>query len=107
MTSETLISRSDPEVSDRQAMAANYLSYVINSNGEDTTWKEAANCRDNSADLFYATEAIYINFALDICGGCLVKQACDKYADLTKQEHGIWGGVSEGDRRRQHKTQIV
>ena len=34
-----------------------------------------------------------------ICGACAVRAECLEYALKTDQEHGIWGGLTEAERR--------
>jgi WhiB family redox-sensing transcriptional regulator len=35
-----------------------------------------------------------------ICATCPVKQPCLDYAMRTREQHGIWGGLSESERKR-------
>jgi hypothetical protein len=34
-----------------------------------------------------------------ICAGCPVRQQCLAFALDTRQNHGVWGGMSEEERR--------
>jgi Transcription factor WhiB len=36
-----------------------------------------------------------------ICAACPVRQPCAVYALVHRELHGVWGGLSEADRRRQ------
>lgn len=40
-----------------------------------------------------------IAMAKQVCCGCLVKERCLEFAVRTNQEHGVWGGASEEERR--------
>ena len=37
--------------------------------------------------------------AKGICAGCSVRQDCLDYAISIREPHGIWGGLTEGERR--------
>ena len=37
--------------------------------------------------------------AKEICHGCGVEDACRSHALTTGEQHGIWGGLSENERR--------
>jgi len=45
--------------------------------------------------------------AKTLCGECPVKNACLQYALETKQEHGIWGGTTEEERRRLRRAWLI
>jgi len=38
-----------------------------------------------------------------ICRGCLVRSTCLSWALASGQEAGIWGGLTEDERRRLHR----
>ena len=42
---------------------------------------------------------LQIEEAKDICGGCAVRQACLDWAVDHGQDAGIWGGLTEDERR--------
>ncbi|WP_218917325.1 WhiB family transcriptional regulator [Luteipulveratus mongoliensis] len=42
--------------------------------------------------------------AAAVCAGCPVRAACLTYAQEAGQEYGIWGGLSEQDRRDLRRT---
>jgi WhiB family redox-sensing transcriptional regulator len=35
-----------------------------------------------------------------VCGGCPVREACRGYALENEEEYGVWGGLSEAERKR-------
>jgi WhiB family redox-sensing transcriptional regulator len=64
-----------------------------------------AACRSSDPDLFFpigttgaAKEQIVA--AKHICETCGVTAQCLEFALLTNQESGIWGGLSEDERRK-------
>lgn len=62
--------------------------------------------------IFFPDSAVSAPEAKRICndgGGCPVKSECLSYALRTGQGHGVWGGLTENERRklRRHSTQPV
>ena len=57
-------------------------------------------CRGTSPSVFFADDGVGINIARRICVACPVKVPCLEYALRNQITYGIWGGVSERDRRR-------
>jgi len=66
----------------------------------DRGWMAAANCQGVDPDLFYPKRGEPSAEAKRVCAGCLVREVCLEHALATGEHHGIWGGVSERERRR-------
>lgn len=63
-------------------------------------WHDKAKCRGWDPDIFYPDRGVPSASAKAICNECLVQEDCLEFA-LTKDEHfGIWGGMSERERRK-------
>ena len=67
-------------------------------------WRAKAACRDKDPELFFPvgnTGAAYqqIEEAKAVCRTCKVIDACLKCALDTNQDYGVWGGLSEDERR--------
>lgn len=67
-------------------------------------WQTQGACRPLSSELFFpigqSLEAqAQEQLAKDICRTCPVRNACLEWALATKQDSGVWGGLSEADRR--------
>ena len=69
-------------------------------------WKKSGNCHGLDTELFYPEKKLgnaAINEAKAVCANCVVKSECLEYA-LTNGEHfGVWGGMSERERRRERR----
>ncbi len=70
----------------------------------DDTWRDHALCRDTDPELFFpvGTTGIAvtaIDHAKRVCEQCTVTQECLDFALDTNQDSGIWGGLSEEERR--------
>ena len=68
----------------------------------DKDWQAEGACRKPGvdADLFFPEKGYSSDPAKAIClGKCAVLNECRKYA-LKRDEKGVWGGMSERERRR-------
>lgn len=68
-------------------------------------WRTRAECRDQDPELFFPTGTtgpalLQIEDALAVCARCPVVDACLQWALETNQEQGVWGGMTEDERRR-------
>jgi WhiB family redox-sensing transcriptional regulator len=66
----------------------------------DARWMEQGKCRKHLPETFFPTDGGGVSKAKRICNGCPVKEQCLEYAVYNHIHHGIWGGVSERERRR-------
>ncbi|MDP3971677.1 MAG: WhiB family transcriptional regulator [Candidatus Nanopelagicales bacterium] len=67
-------------------------------------WRHQAACRDEDPELFFpigniGPALLQIDEAKRICQSCQVRELCLQWALETCQESGVWGGMSEDDRR--------
>jgi WhiB family transcriptional regulator, redox-sensing transcriptional regulator len=70
--------------------------------GED--WRSVAACQDTDPDLFFPVSGSGKSLdqtvrAKAICAGCPARRPCLAFALRTGQAHGIWGGLTEEERR--------
>nr|WP_308434235.1 WhiB family transcriptional regulator [Streptomyces tendae] len=65
---------------------------------EREIWGEGAACRTADPDELFVEGAAQ-NRAKALCTGCPVRTECLAYALDHRIEHGIWGGMTERDRR--------
>jgi len=66
----------------------------------DQNWRAHATCAQMDPDLFFAAGAIEHKVAKRICRSCPVRRECLAYAMEAPVDHGIWGGLTERERRR-------
>ena len=74
----------------------------------EDAWQVKAACRGPQAAVFFPpTSFERKDEKLDrerrakaICATCAVKRPCLDYAVKIREPHGIWGGLSEGERKR-------
>lgn len=70
------------------------------SESDDRTWQDQANCLGVDPDLFFPERGASTREAKEVCRGCEVRQHCLDYALANGEKFGIWGGLSERERRR-------
>ncbi len=69
-------------------------------------WRYRAACRGADLDVFFPGRGESAEPARRVCAGCPVRQPCLDYALSHGITHGIWGGLTDRDRRslRVHRT---
>ncbi len=66
----------------------------------DVRWREDAACRGVDTDVFFPATDEEAEEAKAICASCPVREECLEFALQTRQEDGVWGGLTETERRR-------
>jgi WhiB family redox-sensing transcriptional regulator len=67
---------------------------------EVRSWQDFANCLGVDPDLFFPERGASTREAKEVCRGCVVREECLEYALANGEKFGIWGGMSERERRR-------
>src|SRR4030095_11474344 len=67
-------------------------------------WRHKAACLDEDPELFFpigntGPAILQIEEAKQVCRRCDVRDACLQWALEAGQDHGVWGGLSEDERR--------
>ncbi|PXA75043.1 WhiB family transcriptional regulator [Auritidibacter sp. NML120779] len=67
-------------------------------------WRSKAACLDKDPELFFPVgntgpALLQIEEAKAICNQCPVTEQCLQWAISTGQDYGVWGGMSEDERR--------
>lgn len=63
-------------------------------------WTREAACAGVDPDLFFPERGASTREAKSVCRGCEVRIDCLEYALAHGEKFGIWGGMSERERRR-------
>jgi WhiB family transcriptional regulator, redox-sensing transcriptional regulator len=63
-------------------------------------WQDQANCLGVDPDLFFPERGASTREAKEVCRGCTVRADCLEFALQNGEKFGIWGGLSERERRR-------
>jgi WhiB family transcriptional regulator, redox-sensing transcriptional regulator len=62
-------------------------------------WRELAACRGFDLSLFFPERGESAEPARRVCAQCPVRQPCLDYAVTNRIVHGVWGGLTERERR--------
>ncbi len=79
---------------------------------DDSGWRDSAACRDTDPNLFFpaGTTGVAveeIEAAKALCQTCPVREQCLEFAMVANQEAGIWGGMSEEERRKMRSSWLA
>ena len=69
-------------------------------------WQERALCAQTDPEAFFPEKGGSTREAKRICQSCEVRDECLEYALEHDERFGIWGGLSERERRRLKKRAI-
>ena len=73
----------------------------------DRAWLNRANCTGVDPELFFPERGSSTREAKEVCRGCVVQQDCLEFAIANGEKFGIWGGMSERERRRVRRSRIL
>ncbi len=73
---------------------------------EEAGWQERALCSQTDPEAFFPEKGGSTREAKRICTGCEVRSECLEYALEHDERFGIWGGLSERERRRLKRRAI-
>ena len=62
-------------------------------------WRELAACRGADLEVFFPERGESAGPARRVCAVCPVRQPCLDYAISNRIVHGVWGGLTERERR--------
>lgn len=69
-------------------------------------WQADALCAQTDPEAFFPEKGGSTRDAKKVCGACTVKAQCLEYALSNDERFGIWGGMSERERRRLRKRAV-
>jgi len=67
---------------------------------EGAAWQDQALCAQTDPEAFFPEKGGSTREAKRVCRGCEVRAQCLEFALDNDQEFGIWGGLSERERRK-------
>jgi WhiB family transcriptional regulator, redox-sensing transcriptional regulator len=73
---------------------------------EEQEWQERALCAQTDPEAFFPEKGGSTREAKRICQGCEVRAECLEYALGHDERFGIWGGLSERERRKLKKRAV-
>lgn len=63
-------------------------------------WMADGLCAETDPEAFYPEKGGSTREGKAVCAGCPVRAECLEYALENRERHGIWGGLSERERRK-------
>ncbi|WP_406286140.1 WhiB family transcriptional regulator [Embleya sp. NBC_00896] len=73
---------------------------------EELGWQERALCAQTDPESFFPEKGGSTREAKKVCLACEVRDECLEYALANDERFGIWGGLSERERRRLKKAAV-
>ena len=73
---------------------------------EDESWQERSLCAQTDPEAFFPEKGGSTREAKKVCIGCEVRPECLDYALANDERFGIWGGLSERERRKLKKRAV-
>jgi WhiB family redox-sensing transcriptional regulator len=58
-------------------------------------------------ELFFPERGSSTREAKEVCRGCVVRIECLEFAIANSEKFGIWGGMSERERRRVRRARLL
>jgi len=75
--------------------------------GAERGWQSRANCMGVDPELFFPERGSSTREAKEVCRGCVVREDCLEFAIANGEKFGIWGGMSERERRRVRRARLL
>jgi WhiB family redox-sensing transcriptional regulator len=72
----------------------------------ELSWQERSLCAQTDPEAFFPEKGGSTREAKKVCVGCEVRQQCLEYALANDERFGIWGGLSERERRKLKKRAV-
>lgn len=91
-----------PKFSSQSENAAALELFTDSGLPERPEWYAFANCLGAAPGLFFTERGqnAEVREAKAVCAGCVVRDECLDYALAVPEKFGVWGGLSERERRR-------
>ena len=73
---------------------------------DEASWQERALCAQTDPEAFFPEKGGSTREAKKVCVGFEVRAECLEYALANDERFGIWGGLSERERRKLKKRAV-
>jgi WhiB family transcriptional regulator, redox-sensing transcriptional regulator len=81
-------------------LSAGPIIQLISGESVELSWQERALCAQTDPEAFFPEKGGSTREAKRVCLSCDVRSQCLEYALAHDERFGIWGGLSERERRR-------
>lgn len=72
----------------------------------ELSWQDRALCAQTDPEAFFPEKGGSTREAKRVCTGCEVRSECLEYALEHDERFGIWGGLSERERRKLRRRAV-
>lgn len=76
------------------------LEILAREEAEEPSWQDLALCAETDPEAFFPEKGGSTREAKRVCAACAVRLECLTWALDNDERFGIWGGMSERERRR-------
>src|SRR5215212_3582181 len=80
--------------------------FLLDADAEEAGWQERALCAQTDTEAFFPEKGGSTREAKKVCLTCEVRGECLEYALMNDERFGIWGGLSERERRKLKKRAV-
>ena len=84
----------------------NHMYELGTNEGGALSWQERALCAQTDPEAFFPEKGGSTREAKKVCLACDVRGECLEYALANDERFGIWGGLSERERRKLKKRAV-
>lgn len=96
-------SRKNKETPEAQPVALGLPGFLAPDDEGELAWQADALCAQTDPEAFFPEKGGSTRDAKKVCSACTVRSECLEYALKNDERFGIWGGMSERERRRLRK----
>ena len=105
MTDADVIARHAVGCRARAKMECQIVNRLL-ADAEEAGWQERALCAQTDPEAFFPEKGGSTREAKKVCLTCDVRGDCLEYALMNDERFGIWGGLSERERRKLKKRAV-
>lgn len=87
-------------VTQSQRTELSLLDFAVDQEEAELSWQERALCAQTDPEAFFPEKGGSTREAKKVCVSCEVRAECLEYALENDERFGIWGGLSERERRK-------
>lgn len=80
---------------------------TVEDDGNPLAWQSDSLCAQTDPEAFFPEKGGSTRDAKRICTGCSVRAQCLEYALENDERFGIWGGLSERERRKLRRSRTA
>lgn len=70
-------------------------------------WMQRAACREMNPETFHPHRGEDSRPAKKVCAGCPVREECLEWSFVSREKQGVWGGLSERQRRSTRRKKVA